>query len=255
MKSKLLLVLTLLFYFSLYINIVYAQNLTYRNIVFDKQAVIEGYKNVLRANVQNNITGFRQNIQFKKLDELLNERIILLNQSSIIEENSNFTTSPQTIGAFGFNDSGLKRFENDSFYSFMNKSVALNSTNIPQTPIKTPDDFYHFSSLAGTMTKSDFANNYEAFLIDWADAKNTPVIKRQRIKEAFINEIKDLQRTNIASKEVVGLDKDIALKLQAGDGDIFIDTLQRPDDVYDSNLKKVAGKLNRTIELYKLLGL
>jgi hypothetical protein len=146
-----------------------SNSITYKGINFDKNALINSYKDYLKTTAQNNVTGFQQADQYKDIDEHLNKRIGELQGSTVINENSNFTTAPtQVNGITGLNTflnkddkSKSQQFENEAFYNFLDKSIELNK----QTPSTTsPTNNYHrFNSIIGHITNNDYAGKVEGF--------------------------------------------------------------------------------------------
>ena len=228
-------------------------SITYKGVNFDKNALMEGYKNYLKTTAQNNVTGFQQADQYKDIDEHLNTRLTNLQGVDKIEENKSFTTAPTEVnGITGFNkflDSGDKsksqQFENEAFYNYLDKSVELNKASSPTTTTK---DYHRFHSITGRIAADDFANKIEGFNSRWDDANYNIDDKKKRIKTALISELTNLK--NSGTKEIIGIDKDTAAKLKSGDADKYISEIPTADD---NRLAEIAGHLGLNTELEKLL--
>jgi len=137
---------------------------------FDKDALINSYKDYLKTTAQNNVIGFEQADQYKDIDEHLNKRIGDLQGSTTINENPNFTTAPTKVnGITGFNkflDSSDKsksqQFENEAFYNFLDKSVELNKQT-PTTSTPALDNYHRFNSITSSIINNDYAGKQEGF--------------------------------------------------------------------------------------------
>ena len=229
-----------------------SNSITYKGINFDKNALINSYKDYLKTTAQNNVTGFQQADQYKDIDEHLNKRIGELQGSTVINENSNFTTAPtQVNGITGLNTflnkddkSKSQQFENEAFYNFLDKSIELNK----QTPSTTsPTNNYHrFNSIIGHITNNDYAGKVEGFNTGWSTA--TPEAKKSRIKQALVSELTNLK--NAGDKEIIGLDSETSAKLRNGDADKYISEIP---GATDQRLAEIAGRLGLNTELAELL--
>ena len=225
----------------------------YKGVTFDKNALVEGYKNYLKTTAQNNVTGFDQSDQYKDIDEHLNNRLTSLKNTNVINENPTFTTAPTEInGITGLNTflnpkdkSKSQQFENEAFYNYLNKSVELNKTSTPTQPTK---EYHRFHSIKGSLTGSEFGGNPEGFNTAWASKDYTIDKKKELIKNALTSELTKFK--NAGNKEIIGIDPEVVNKLKAGDADKYINEIKTADD---SKLSEIAGHLGMNSELSDLL--
>lgn len=228
--------------------------ISYKGVTFDKNNLINEYKNYLKTTAQNNMTGFQQGDQYNDIDEHLNNRISQLKSTSAIDENPNFTTAPTEINPItGLNTflnkedkSKSQQFENEAFYNFLDKSVELNKQPTTTTTNPSSKEYHRFKTIKGNIISNDYANSEDSFITGW----NTKTIedKKNRVRQALLSELSGLK--NSGTKEVIGLDLDTANRLKQGEVDKYITEIPTADD---NKLAEIAGHLGLNTELANLL--